>query len=204
MRRKILIAFGVLFLAAVLVFLFRKPLLQAASGGLIEQNALQKAEALFVLSGNSYDRGNEAVKILTGGYTSLIICTGANPVVELKSLNIDTLESDMIVANLHRQLIGDSLIVQLKEGTSTIEEAEAILRYCRAKNFKRVVVLSSLLHTARVNSVFREKFEKVGIELIVRGAPSSRFKESEWWKSEEGLIAVNNEWIKTVYYWWKY
>ncbi len=204
MLRKILIALGVLFLAVTLVFLFRKPLLQATSNALIEQDQLQKADALFVLSGNSYDRGNEAVRILNSGYVPLFVCTGANPVVELKSLNIDTLESDMIVANLHRQGVADTLIAQLKEGTSTIEEADAILRYCRTKNFKRVMVLSSLLHTARVNSVFREKFEKAGIELIVRGAPSSRFKESEWWKSEEGLIAVNNEWIKTIYYWWKY
>lgn len=204
MVRKLVIAFGVLLLAFALLFLFRMPLLLATSNALIEQDQLQKADALFVLSGNSYDRGNEAVRILNSGYVPLFVCTGANPVVELKSLNIDTLESDMIVANLHRQGVADTLIAQLKEGTSTIEEADAILRYCRTKNFKRVMVLSSLLHTARVNSVFREKFEKAGIELIVRGAPSSRFKESEWWKSEEGLIAVNNEWIKTIYYWWKY
>ncbi len=204
MVRKLVIAFGVLLLAFALLFLFRMPLLRATSNALIEQDQLQKADALFVLSGNSYDRGNEAVKILRSGYIPLIICTGANPVVELKSLNIDTLESDMIVANLHRQGVADTLIAQLKEGTSTIEEADAILRYCRAQNYKRVMVLSSLLHTGRVNSVFREKFENAGIELIVRGAPSSRFKESEWWKNEEGLIAVNNEWIKTIYYWWKY
>ncbi|MFN8287086.1 MAG: YdcF family protein [Chitinophagales bacterium] len=204
MLRKLVIALGVLLLIGALLFLFRYPLLRFTSNALIEQNTLQKADALFVLSGNSYDRGNEAARLYAEGYTPLIVCTGANPVTELKSLDMDTLESDMLVANLHRQGIADSVIVQLKQGTSTREEAQTVLAYCQRKGFKKVIVLSSLLHTARVNSVFRNDFEKAGIALIVRGAASSHFKESEWWKSEEGLIAVNNEWLKTIYYWFKY
>ena len=29
-------------------------------------------------------------------------------------------------------------------------------------------------------------------ELIIHGSPSSRYDENYWWKSEQGLIMVNN------------
>lgn len=204
MRKKLLIALGVFVIILIPVFAFRKPLLRCCSAMLIKQDNLQVVDALFVLSGGAYDRGNEAVRIYNNGYAPVIICTGANPVVELKSIDIDTLESDMTVANLHRQLIADSLIRTIRYGTSTFEEADTILGYCKANGYKKIMVLSSLLHTGRVNKVFRKKFRQEGITLLVRGAPSSRFKEELWWESEDGLIAVNNEWLKTFYYWWKY
>ncbi len=204
MRKRLFFLFLLLFIFSSLICIFRIPVLRSCATFLIREEPLQQADALFVLSGGAFDRGNEAVKIFQNGYTPKIICTGANPVADLKVFDIDTLESDMAVANLKRQGVPDSFIVEIKEGTSTREEAMVILNYCRQKNLKRIIVLSSKLHTRRVNEVFREQLNQVGIELIVRGAPSSRFDEMKWWKSEDGLIAVNNEWLKTIYYWWKY
>ena len=66
------------------------------------------------------------------------------------------------------------------------------------------MILSSKLHTHRVQEVFKTKLKKQGVEVIVRGATNSRFDELKWWQDENGLIAVNNEWIKRFYYWWKY
>lgn len=185
-------------------YLFRNRILTHAVTYFIEQDSLQTADALFVLSGGGYDRGNEAAEIFNAGYTSKIICTGGNPVVELRIFNMDTLESDMTVANLRRLQIPDSCITQIRYGTSTREEADTIINFCIANGFKKVMVLSSLIHTHRVNNVFREQLKEKGISLIVRGASSSRFDELHWWQSEDGLIAINNEWIKTIYYWWKY
>lgn len=188
----------------VVLYVFRTPFLRWFATSLIVEDKLQTADAMVVLSGGGYDRGNEAVKILQQGYTKQIICTGGNPVVELKVFNIDTLESDMTVANLKRQHVPDSVIVEIRDGTSTKEESDIILNYCRQHHFKKIMVLSSKLHTHRVNEVFKEKMRKDNIEVIVRGAPSSRFDELNWWKSEDGLIAVNNEWLKRIYYWIKY
>lgn len=202
--KKLLIAFAVLLLIFSLLFAFRMPLLCACSTALMHEDQLQQVEAMFVLSGGGYDRGNEAVKVFNQGYTKQIICTGSNPLIELRIFNMDTLESDMTVANLKKQAVPDSNIVQIKYGTSTREEADTILNYCKAHQFKKVIILSSLLHTGRVEKVFGKPFKDAGIQLIIHGAPSSRFDEYHWWQSEDGLIAVNNEWIKTMYYWWKY
>lgn len=186
------------------VYFFRENILRACATFLIHTDKLQPTETLFLLSGGSYDRGNEAARLFHKGYCKKIICTGGNPYIELKVFGIDTLESDMAVANLKRLHVPDSCIIQLKYGSSTREEIDTIVNYCTAHSLRKIIVLSSLLHTGRVNAVFRNKMEATGIQLILHGAPSSRFDEYRWWHSEDGLIAVNNEWIKKLYYWWKY
>ena len=202
--RKFLIFILFLMLLLSGAYVFRYPILRFFATHLIQEDPLQKADALFVLSGGGYDRGNEAVKLFHTGYAPLIICTGGNEATEFKVFDIDTLESDCTVANLRRQHIPDSVIVEIREGTSTKEESHIIDSFCVAKHYKKVIILSSKIHTYRVNDVFRKLLKKDGIDLIVRGAASSTYEETKWWKSENGMIAINNEWIKNFYYWWKY
>src|SRR5688500_1721204 len=120
--RKLIIILVSLALIIGLVYYFREPLLRSGATLLIHEDELQRADALFVLSGGGYDRGNEAVTIYQRGFAHRIICTGGNPVIELKVFNIDTMESDMTVANLRRQFIAESAITLIREGTSTQEE----------------------------------------------------------------------------------
>ena len=202
--RRFLITIFSLILLGLLTWVYREPVLRWFATSLIVEDPLQKVDALVVLSGGGYDRGNEAVKILHAGYVNKVICTGGNPVIELRVFNIDTLESDMTVANLKRQGVPDSVIVILRDGTSTKEESELIAQYCKEHQLKKIMILSSKLHTHRVQEVFKTKLKKQGVEVIVRGATNSRFDELKWWQDENGLIAVNNEWIKRFYYWWKY
>ena len=202
--RRFLIIFFSLVLILALLYTFRDPELRWFATHLIVEDSLQKADALVVLSGGGFDRGNEAVKIMKAGYVNKIICTGGNPVIELKVFNIDTLESDMTAANLRRQGIPDSCIVELRTGTSTKEESLVIADYCHEHAIKKIMIVSSKLHTRRVQEVFKPKLNKQNIEVIVRGAPNSQFNELKWWQSENGLIAINNEWLKRMYYWWKY
>ena len=204
MRRKLAILFFVVVLTGVLLFLFRAPLLRSCATFLIREDSLQQADAIFVLSGGGYDRGNLAARLYDDGWAPKIICTGGNELPELCVFDIDTLKSDMARVNLLQHGVPDSVIVMIRQGTSTKQEAAIIFDYCKRNNLKRIIIVSSKLHTYRVQDVFRKKLKESGTELIVRGAPSSRFNELEWWRSENGLIAVNNEWIKTFYYWIKY
>ncbi len=202
--RKFLIGLFLIVLVTAALFAFRTPILRSAANFLIVEDTLQKAEAIFVLSGGGFDRGNLAADLYQHGWAPYIVCTGGNAMNELCVFDIDTLESDMTRANLLQHGIPDSVIVMIRNGTSTKEEAKIIVGYCSRNHLKRIIIVSSKLHTYRVNDVFRKPLKEIGVELVIRGAASSRFNEQNWWKSEEGLIAINNEWIKTVYYWWKY
>lgn len=202
--RKLFFLLLTVLLIGVLVYAFRTPILRSFATFLIREDSLQKADAIFILSGGGYDRGNLAARIFDAGWAPKIVCTGGNEMPELCVFNIDTLESDMARANLLQQGIPDSVIVMIRQGTSTKEEAKIIFKYCSVNHLQRIIIVSSRLHTYRVNDVFRKKLKEQGVDLIIRAAPSSRFNELEWWKTEDGLIAINNEWLKTFYYWWKY
>lgn len=201
--RKVIGVIACLLLALIALYFLRHPVLRSFATTLIQEDSLAQADVIFVLSGGGFDRGNEAAKVYHAGYAPKIVCTGGNPVKELKVFGMDTLESDMTAANLRRLGVPDSAIILIREGTSTKEEAALILEYCRHHSVKKVMIISSLIHTRRARGAIGPKLERAGVTLLMHGAPSSRFDEMWWWRTEDGLITINNEWIKQFYYWYK-
>ncbi|MCH8905352.1 MAG: YdcF family protein [Bacteroidetes bacterium] len=201
MKKKLLIVLAALAVVTILYYGLKTPLLKLAGSYLIYENELEKADALFVLGGNAYNRGNEAVKVYQQGLTDQIICTGGNTHQLVKSLGLDYMESELAKINIVRQGVPDSLVFIITDGTSTFEEADHILDYCKENNIESCIILSSKFHTKRIKKVFKKKFEKEGIKIMIHGAASYNYDETLWWHEEEGMIAVNNEYIKHLYYW---
>ena len=198
--KKIFLTVTVLCALLLLIFLLRAPLLRFAGNQLSCEDQLEKVEALFVLSGDPWDRGNEAVRIYKEGFADKIICTGENVPRLFLIADIQYPESELTRMNIIAQGVPQEDVILLSKGTSTKEEADYILEYCRRNNIKKPAVLSTKFHTRRIKNTFKSRFSEAGMELLIFGAPSSAYSESEWWKSEDGLIFVNNEHIKIFYY----
>jgi uncharacterized SAM-binding protein YcdF (DUF218 family) len=184
----------------VVLFALRFPILRGLGNALVYENDLERSEVLFVLSGSPYDRGSEAARLFGDGWAQRIVCTGGIVPPDFKALGLTYRESDLLRQRLLNLGIPDSLIEVLPEGTSTKEEADVILAYCRDKHIRSAMVVSSKFHTRRIKQVFRRKFKKAGIALCIRGAPSTLYQERAWWKSEQGLLTVNNEYVKMLWY----
>lgn len=204
MLRKILLFIGAVILLIGLIFLFRIPIFKAAGNYLIKEDSLQKANAIFVLSGDPYDRGAQAKILFEQGFAPVIVVTGENISHNLKALGIAYAESDLTRHFLVNNGVDSTAVMVERQGTSTIEEAGAIIDYAKENSFNKIIIVSSYFHTRRIHKYFHPLFEKEDIELIVRGAPSSLYKEEEWWEKEDGLIMVNNEYVKLFYYGLKY
>tara|TARA_B110000908_G_C10256949_1_gene456244 strand:+ start:282 stop:887 length:606 start_codon:yes stop_codon:yes gene_type:complete len=187
-----------------LIYFQRINILNAFGTFLVYENNIEFIETAFVLSGGAFDRGNKAAELINTKKVSKVICTGANKPPDFKALNIDLLESELTRKNIISQVQDSSLVSLIKEGTSTLEESEIILAYCLKNNLKECVIISSKFHTRRIKKVFLKHFKKQGIDVFIIGAPSSSFDESSWWTSENGLINLNNEYIKLLYYFVKY
>jgi uncharacterized SAM-binding protein YcdF (DUF218 family) len=199
--RHILIGFGALLFILVV---FRIQLLQGIGQFLIKEDTNEPVEVVFVLGGNSYDRGAGAIHLLNQGIAKQAICLGENVPTIFKAINVDLAESEVTQQHMWSLTNDSSSVGVLKVGTSTFEEAEAILNYSKEKGYDTIMVLSDKFHTRRIHRVFKKKFKKEGITVLIVGSPSSIYRESEWWKSEEGLIMVNNEYVKLLYYLLKY
>ncbi len=164
----------------------------------------RKVDAVFVLGGASAERAPKAAELFHKGYTDVVVATGEYVPSILQVLDTALTEAQLTRQALWNADVDSQAIITLNQGTSTQEEAEIILGYALASNFKRIILVSSKFHTRRMQGVFRRKFEAEGIKVFILGAEPLRYEIDSWWNSEEALIFVNNEYIKQLYYAWKY
>ena len=198
---KKLLKVGLIFCILIIVLFFlRIPLLKALSNFLVVEDEIENVEQAFVLSGGAFDRGNKAIELYHENKIEKIICVGGNVTPNFKALGIEMLESELTQIHILSGGIDSNHISIVPNGTSTLEESNVILEYCIENSIKEIVIISSKFHSKRISNVFKEKFENEGIEVLISGAPSSIYNEEEWWKSENGLIALNNEYVKLLYY----
>lgn len=202
-RRWIQVLLGIAIVIALFIT-FRYPILRVAGNHLVDIDEPQSVEAIVVLGGNSKDRATYGAVMYSQGYAPLVICTGGNIPSVLEAIDTTLYESEISAALAQRLGVPTYNLVALKSSTSTLEEAQEVKAYCEANGLKRIGVLSSMMHTNRVRNVFEKEFEASGIELLIFGAPSTRYDENQWWNSEEGMIMVNNEYMKLLYYFIKH
>ena len=220
--QKVLVYFSILMVVFLLGFLFRHNILLGIAQLLIKEDSHvlideekesyllaqeenpRKVDAIFVLGGASGERAPLAAKLFHKGYAEMIITTGEQVPTVLEVLDTALTEAQLTRQALLNANVDSQAIITLNQGTSTYEEAEIILGYAEASNYKRIILVSSKFHTRRVQGVFRKKFEAAGIKVFILGADPLRYEISNWWNSEEALIFVNNEYIKHLYYAWKY
>lgn len=191
---------AVLVLLLFLLFLFRVSILRAIGDHLIVEDPPGEGEVLFVLGGNSLDRGRKAAAIHKKGRVSEVVCLGANVPGVLRVFDIDSSESEITARIVEGEGVPEDRVKVLEKGESTLEEAYACLDHCKKEGVDTAIVLSDKFHLRRVRSVFEPAFRNDSTFLRFRGVSSSRYDESQWWRSEEGMLMVNNEYMKLLYY----
>ena len=58
--------------------------------------------------------------------------------------------------------------------------------------------------TRRVRWIFRREFAGLASRIQVQEFEPTQYTTEEWWKTEQGLIAFQNEVLKYIYYRLKY
>ena len=199
------VLFGVSCLFLLGLFIWRNQLLLWVGNSLITETPnLKPAQAIVVFSGGPWDRGNEAAILWKQRLGDQIICTGENIPHDFKVLGINLPESELTRIQLIRQGVDSTKIQLIRRGTSTFEEIEVIREFCQIQKIQSIILVSSKFHTYRIKKYVQPKLEKIGVDVQIHGAPASNFPESSWWADEDGLLFVNNEYVKLLYYWIKY
>ncbi len=185
----------------VLLWTFRENCLRAVGGLLDASSAPEACEALFVLSGAPIDRGQHAAKLFHAGIAPVLVCTGELPHATVQKIcALDYTEAHSTRHVLLECGVKPAAVRILGVGTSTREECKALVEYAKKNGWKKVGVVSSLFHTRRIARTVSPLAQAAGLTVKVFGAPSLDFDERQWWRSENGLIFVNNEYVKLFYY----
>jgi uncharacterized SAM-binding protein YcdF (DUF218 family) len=198
---RILLTIGLL---GVAVWFLRVPILRGLGSFLVDEDPLAHADEVYVLGGAALDRGSEAARVYGLGVSQRFIFTGGNHHGELASLGIHHTEAEIGRLVAIRKGLPEEYAFALNFGTSTQEEAQVLLALATRHHSDTVVVISSRFHLRRVGNVFRDTFKEAGITVLLHGVPDHRYREETWWRREEGLLMVSNEYIKLLYYFLKY
>jgi hypothetical protein len=75
--------------------------------------------------------GNEGARLYKAGYAGHIVCPGGNLEHAFLIMGDTVYESDLCKKNIVKNGVPDSMVTVLRYGTSTREEADTILGYCR-------------------------------------------------------------------------
>jgi uncharacterized SAM-binding protein YcdF (DUF218 family) len=186
------------------VYMLRYPLLRATGNFLITSDPLLPSKALYVLGGASIDRGIAATHALHAGVAPGAWCLGELVPQSLKAEGIMIAEGQLTANVMLREGAPRERVGVIPIGTSTWDESHAILQHALENRFDTITIVTTDFHTRRVGMVFRKPFRHEGVTVLVHGAPSSQYDNQRWWLTEEGLLMVNNEYVKLMYYLLKY
>jgi uncharacterized SAM-binding protein YcdF (DUF218 family) len=193
-----------LFAFFLLLFLFRNKILVGIGDWLDAGEPPELTDVCFILGGNSFERGLQGKEIYSQFNSQQFVATGGNYPLQIQALDTLMTEAELTRHIMVKKGVPIAQIQMLQTAHSTMDESEEILNYCRTLGAKNITVVSSSLHLRRVKWVFDDKFEKAGITVHYTGADAIDYNYANWWKNEEGLIMVNNEFVKLLYYAIKY
>lgn len=203
-RRTLGYAVVVLIIGMGMCWTMRASLLRSMGAWLIREDNFTHADAIYVLGGAPFDRGSQAAILLKKGLAPVAYTTGSNHATVLKAEGRLVTEAELTRSAAIRAGAEPQRVVPFPYGTSTFEEAQGVLFHAQRLGLDTIVVLTTDFHTRRVGQVFRQRFKGTAIHVMVTSAPASEYNPDYWWESEQGLLMVNNEMVKTLFYAIKY
>ena len=195
--------FAVLGAIAILVVSSTVALLFGVGHWLVEEDSLQKANAIAVLSGNFPARALEAASLYRGGYASEIWLTHPGPQSDvLTQMGIHyPSEAEFNYQVLRRQGIPARAIHVLDAPIiNTADELDVIRTTLQQKRGGSVIVVTNKAHTRRVHELWN-RLDSARGKIIVHGIANDDFQASAWWTRTGDTHQVIHEILGMINVW---
>lgn len=173
--------------------------LPAVGRWFVQTNELHKAEAIIVLAGGGPERLCHGIELYKRGLAPAIYYTGDQP-LEARS---DLMDAEQALGLAERRGVPRDKITLLPS-TSTFEDGQAISKLVKDRKIKALILVTSWYHSRRALKVIRHCVAGQEVALCMSCSTNLTYTPDNWWQNEEGLVAINNEAIKTALYWKRY
>lgn len=171
---------------------------------LIVQDELVPADVIVVISGGGM-RYQYAVRLFKDGYGKYILFNyNGEDVFNVVGMrfNPEEMIRDFAISN------GIPLEKILTDGrsTSTYEDILYAKENIIKNKFHSAIFISSNYHMRRVYSTFKKVFKEDDIKPVFAPVPMDNggINPDKWWTREYDLIKVFDEYVKLVFYYFKY
>jgi len=191
-------------LAAAVVFLYalRTPVLRSVGDFLVVRDNLAAADAIVVLNGDPNSRPFEAARLFRQGLASEVWIARSED-SELSRAGVYPNTTDLAIAVLKKGGVPAGHVVQIETPggvTSTFDEARALHEYVMSRSIRKIIVVTSAFHTRRAHWALRKEFRGTNTVLLMWPVPNPKYGADNWWRYEDGVIGLQNEYLKLLYY----
>jgi uncharacterized SAM-binding protein YcdF (DUF218 family) len=196
--RNAIVVFALLALAAWRV---------ATLGDLLnEEDPLQKADVILALAGTRLERVAECGDLYREQWAPRIVLSRPERdggEIGLTRLGIDVIsEIDLQRDTLVKMGVPAEAIEAFDaEQAATATESDELHRLASARGWRRIIVVTSKLHTARAGMAIRRRFDGVDVQIIMRGSRYDTMDVERWWTRRASLRFVVFETQKMLAYW---
>ncbi|MGE0043089.1 MAG: YdcF family protein [Vicinamibacterales bacterium] len=170
------------------------------------EQPLVHADAAVVLGGSRLERPLEAADLYREGWVARIVLSrqpldGGEAALAARGVPFAS-ETDVQRRALVATGVPDDRIEVLpRTASSTADEATMIAALAAARGWSRVIVVTSIFHTARASLVVRRRLAGTGIDVLVRSTRYDASDPAHWWRSRGDLKVVPFEAQRYLLYW---
>ena len=202
--RRLAWVLGFCFLLFAFCFLFRAPLLIGLARAWVVNEPVTKADAIVVLGGGLENRPFAAAKLFREGVAPQVLYMNVQ-LGPAEELGVVVTECEATRRILLSNGVPDASMTMIGNAvSSTYDESRAVRDWVEKSGAKSVLIATDLFHTRRVRWLFEKQLRGTPTQIHVQSIDPIRYRMTNWWQREEGLIAFQNEMLKLAYYRLKY
>jgi uncharacterized SAM-binding protein YcdF (DUF218 family) len=180
------VVFVLVALAIAVSFGAATPLLDALGRYLVNEEPPAPADAIVVLAGSIPDRILEAVALFQDGLAPrIVISRGRVPpsMLQLQRLGVHMPTFAELNRTIAEKLGVDTAAIVEVGGTedSTVDEAEAVLRFALAQGYGTLMVVTSKYHSRRASLIYRHLAPE-RVRIVSRPSRYDEFEPRGWWR----------------------
>ena len=194
-------------LFAVLVagaWLGREPLLRGAADLWVVSDPVTRSDVVAVLGGDLEVRPFVAAELYKKDLVTKVL---VSQVTEGRSSKIGLIpgHSELNRMVLLKLGVPDAAIEMFGEANkNTMDEAAALRDWADRHDVSRIIIPTEIFAARRVRWIFNREFAGSSARLAIASFEPPNYTRAEWWKTEAGMIAFQNEIMKYLYYRLKY
>ena len=190
---------------AVGIWLEREFLLRSAADlWIVSDPVIARADAVAVLGGGLETRPFAAAELYQKGLVAKILISQVSD-GRLTKMGVLPGHTELNRNVLTKLGIPDAAIENFGEANgNTRDEAVALREWADQHHASLIVIPTEGFSARRVRWIFNQEFAESSARFEITPVEPVGYTREEWWKSEAGLIAFQNEIMKYLYYRLKY
>jgi hypothetical protein len=170
----------------------------------IVSDPLNQADAVVVLGGDSRTRPREAADLYRKGLASKVLVSRTGRLRE-SATGIGPSNCELNRATLLELGVPASAIEAFgKANTNTREEAVALREWTERNAASVFIIPTEIFMARRVQWICRREFSGRSVIIKIALFEPQEYTREEWWKTEIGPTAFQDEILKYIYYRWNY